>query len=88
MIYVLRMEAEHEEEKIYELFKKVWFLVWLVWLFKHLLCVCNLYYHYLQDNLQLLALLIGATNSLINPVIYGFWYPDFRRTAIKTMYKM
>jgi len=39
-----------------------------------------------QDNLQLLALLIGATNSLINPVIYGFWYPDFRRTAIKTMY--
>merc|ERR1711892_1206625 len=39
-----------------------------------------------QDSLQLLALLIGATNSLINPVIYGFWYPDFRRTAIKTMY--
>lgn len=39
-----------------------------------------------QDNLQLLALMIGATNSLINPVIYGFWYPDFRRTAIKTMY--
>jgi len=39
-----------------------------------------------QDNLQLVALMVGATNSLINPVIYGFWYPDFRRTAIKTMY--
>ena len=36
-------------------------------------------YHALaQDSYQKMALFIGASNSLLNPVIYGFWYREFR----------
>ena len=31
-----------------------------------------------QDSWQKISLFLGATNSIMNPIIYAFWYPEFR----------
>lgn len=33
---------------------------------------------FMQDYRQLSAMLIGILNSILNPIIYAFWYPEFR----------
>ncbi|XP_059080483.1 uncharacterized protein LOC131878508 isoform X2 [Tigriopus californicus] len=33
---------------------------------------------FMQDYRQLSAMLVGILNSILNPIIYAFWYPEFR----------
>ena len=33
-----------------------------------------------QDFLQMFSIMVANTNSILNPIIYAFWYPDFRKT--------
>ena len=34
---------------------------------------------YSQDNRQLTSILISVVHSILNPIIYAFWYPHFRQ---------
>ena len=36
-----------------------------------------------MDAWQKWALIVGVTNSLLNPIIYGFWYSEFRLRITK-----
>ena len=31
-----------------------------------------------HENWQLVSMTVGAVNSILNPIIYAFWYPQFR----------
>ena len=33
-----------------------------------------------QDFLQMFSIMVANINSILNPIIYAFWYPDFRKT--------
>ena len=33
-----------------------------------------------QDTMQLFSIMMANLNSILNPIIYAFWYPDFRKT--------
>ena len=35
---------------------------------------------YQQDFLQMFSIMLANCNSILNPIIYAFWYPDFRKT--------
>ena len=31
-----------------------------------------------EDYRQMAAIMVGVLNSILNPIIYGFWYPQLR----------
>ena len=35
---------------------------------------------FFQDTRQLFSIMTANLNSILNPIIYAFWYPDFRKT--------
>ena len=35
-----------------------------------------------QDRLQMFSIMIANLNPILNPIIYAFWYPEFRKTLI------
>ena len=36
-----------------------------------------------QDSWQKIALFVGVSNSIMNPIVYGFWYSEFRLRIVK-----
>ena len=38
------------------------------------------YHAFHLDTMQLFSIIMANLNSILNPIIYAFWYPDFRKT--------